>query len=230
MFGCGDGVGKMRASAMLTWQDSASGQASSGVRRCCPPARLGCNASALLVRFWHAPHPWTLAVAPRYHSPRSWLRPARSTRLVARRDRRRPVAARRARSHVLRHALQGHMDERPPRRRLPQGERSSLQLGKRQRLFVRSRACAAQSGDTNEGYDALTQRPDRSLIKLEPGARLDGVAVTLIQPLTRPDPRCRRCLCPPGYEKPASGPTTNFVGNHMTQVNAACQLARAARD
>jgi hypothetical protein len=30
---------------------------------------------------------------------------------------------------------------------------------------------AAQAGDTNAGYDALTQRPDKSLIKLEPGAR-----------------------------------------------------------
>ena len=51
---------------------------------------------------------------------------------------------------------------------------AALRLGERQSLFARPRACTAQSGDTNEGYDALTQRPDRSLIKLEPGARLDG--------------------------------------------------------
>jgi hypothetical protein len=47
------------------------------------------------------------------------------------------------------------------------------------RLFARSRACAAQAGDTNEGYDALTQRPDRSIITLEPGARLSGAALAL---------------------------------------------------
>eukprot|EP00976_Prorocentrum_cordatum_P002845 55123-Prorocentrum_minimum.AAC.2 len=46
----------------------------------------------------------------------------------------------------------------------------------------------SQCGATG-GYDALECRPDGSLIRTEPG-----------------------------YEKPASGPTTNFVGNHMTQV------------
>ena len=38
------------------------------------------------------------------------------------------------------------------------------------------------------GYDALAQRPDGTVIAVEPG-----------------------------YERPAIGPTTNFVGNHMTQ-------------
>ena len=60
--------------------------------------------------------------------PTPGLRPGRSTPQAARRRQCLPlrtVAARRARRHVLRHALQGHMDERPPRRRLPQGERRS---------------------------------------------------------------------------------------------------------
>lgn len=41
---------------------------------------------------------------------------------------------------------------------------------------------------SRSGYDALEQRPDGSIIPVEPG-----------------------------YEKPATGATTNFVGNHMTQ-------------
>ncbi len=44
------------------------------------------------------------------------------------------------------------------------------------------------TGEKKKGYDALEQTPDGSIIKREPG-----------------------------YEKPQSGQTTNFVGNHMTQ-------------
>ena len=44
------------------------------------------------------------------------------------------------------------------------------------------------TGEKKKGYDALEQTPDGTIIKREPG-----------------------------YEKPQSGHTTNFVGNHMTQ-------------
>jgi uncharacterized protein (DUF736 family) len=44
------------------------------------------------------------------------------------------------------------------------------------------------TGEKKKGYDALEQTPDGAIIKREPG-----------------------------YEKPQSGHTTNFVGNHMTQ-------------
>ena len=44
------------------------------------------------------------------------------------------------------------------------------------------------TGEKKKGYDALEQTPDGTIIKREPG-----------------------------YEKPQSGYTTNFVGNHMTQ-------------
>ena len=41
----------------------------------------------------------------------------------------------------------------------------------------------------SHGYDALKERPDGTYLKVLPG-----------------------------YERPQCGPTTNFVGNHMTQV------------
>ena len=41
----------------------------------------------------------------------------------------------------------------------------------------------------SHGYDALKERPDGKYLKVLPG-----------------------------YERPQCGPTTNFVGNHMTQV------------
>ena len=44
------------------------------------------------------------------------------------------------------------------------------------------------TGEKKKGYDALEQTPDGTIIRREPG-----------------------------YEKPQSGYTTNFVGNHMTQ-------------
>ena len=77
----------------------------------------------------------------------------------------------RSADHVLRQAVQGCMDEGPPRWRLSQGARRSARAARQWRLFARSAPrCVAQAGDTREGYDALTQRPDKSLIQLEPGA------------------------------------------------------------
>lgn len=43
--------------------------------------------------------------------------------------------------------------------------------------------------NANKGYDPLTETPDG-----------------------------RKITVPLGYERPQKGPTTNFVGNHMTQV------------
>ena len=96
--------------------------------------------------------------------------PARGTARGA--VRQRPASDSPLGHHVLRHAVQGHMDEGPARRRLPQGVRCDRRLrGSRASWRALTRLCPAQAGDTNEGYDALTQRPDKSLIKLEPGAR-----------------------------------------------------------
>ncbi len=47
-----------------------------------------------------------------------------------------------------------------------------------------------QAGGSSTGYDALLQLPDGQTRRVEPG-----------------------------YERPQTGPTTNFVGNHMTQVH-----------
>ena len=50
-------------------------------------------------------------------------------------------------------------------------------------------ADVGQAGGSSAGYDALLQLPDGRTRRVEPG-----------------------------YERPQTGPTTNFVGNHMTQV------------
>ncbi len=35
----------------------------------------------------------------------------------------------------------------------------------------------------------------------------------------------RSLTFPPGYERTKQGPTTNFVGNHMTQVLKLCDIS-----
>jgi hypothetical protein len=67
------------------------------------------------------------------------------------------------------------------------------------------------------GYDAVTHLPDGTLIKREPGAWRPANAHGLY----------RDSSCATGYEggeTVITGPTTNFVGNHMTQ--ARCCAAR----
>ena len=50
--------------------------------------------------------------------------------------------------------------------------------------------CTEQAGGSSTGYDALLQLPDGQTRRVEPG-----------------------------YARPQTGPTTHFVGNHMTQVD-----------
>ena len=95
------------------------------------------------------------------------------------------------------------------------------------------------------GYDALECRPDGTLIKREPGefnrwfnphfrvlhneasfeAYHQMESGEMGHNLHHTDEV--GCNHSAGYEKPLSGPTTNFVGNHMTQVNPVLSRARS---